>query len=156
MNKRKKNAIAALFIAVLAFCLFIFINSSLTAEQSSDISGIFSGAISRLLSMLGIAHTEYGVSFFVRKSAHFLGFSFIALLISMLIYKIKRSYTLLLLSLPICFAIALCDEFLIQASSAGRSPEWRDVLIDLCGALFAALLFALITYRKTKKGSETK
>jgi VanZ family protein len=42
-------------------------------------------------------------------------------------------------------AVALVDEFIVQASTEGRGPSFFDVLIDTSGAAVgAALIFGLL------------
>jgi VanZ family protein len=60
----------------------------------------------------------------------------------------------LIISPIISLLIAIVDEFVIQRNSSGRSPEWRDVLIDLSGATAAVLLITLLNLIKNKKGED--
>jgi VanZ family protein len=57
----------------------------------------------------------------------------------------------LVIAPTVTLAIAVFDEFVIQRISSGRSPEWRDVIIDLCGALLATAILSLRFFLKSKK-----
>ena len=149
MNKRKITAAAVSVAAAILFCFFLFYNSAQNADKSSQISDVFVNAVMPVLAFFGIECTSRTVSFYVRKSAHFLGY----FALTFLIYKVLKRFfkeKLALTTAPaISFCIALFDEFVIQRNASGRSPEWRDVLIDLCGTLTVILIIAVA--RKLKK-----
>ena len=154
MNKRKYIAAAVSVAAVIAFCLFLFGNSAQDASKSSQISGIFVDAIMPILAFMGIECEEITVSFYVRKSAHFLGYFALTLLVYALLSRFFKKRLALMLAPVASFMISLADEFIVQASASGRSPEWRDVLIDLLGALTATLVLSVLNILKRRKSDD--
>ena len=137
--------------AAIVFCLFLFFNSAQDATSSTEISNIFVDAIIPVLTFFGIVCDELTVSFYVRKSAHFLGYFALTLLLYSLFKRFVSKKLALVVSPLISLLIAIFDEFVIQRNSAGRSPEWRDVIIDLSGATVAMLLIVLVSKVKSKK-----
>ena len=94
----------------------------------------------------------------VRKGAHFLEYMLLGVLSAVdaifIAYAISRrsaifvSLSMLGTSL-LSFAVALVDEFVIQAKTDGRGPSWRDVGIDSAGAfagIMLCMMIFLITY----------
>ena len=85
----------------------------------------------------------------LRKMAHFGEFAVLALLYigDLLAFgfvscsqSLRASALAVFSAVPVCFLMAGIDEF-IQRFSAGRAPQFTDMLIDTAGALFAALCF---------------
>ncbi len=143
------TAAAVSVAAAILFCFFLFYNSAQDANKSAQISGIFVDMIMPLLAFFGIECKEPTVSFYVRKTAHFLGYFALTLLVYKVLKRFFKEKTSLIIAPTISFLVALFDEFVIQRNASGRSPEWRDVLIDLYGALTAILVIAVA--RKLKK-----
>lgn len=144
---KKYIFVAICSLAVLLWIGFIWSNSAQTGEESGETSSQVQEVINEIAESIGIEEpiSEHTV----RKSAHFTEYLVLALLIcidaALLSHACFVSYplhtTLLMLSaLPMGFAVALVDEFLIQASTDGRGPSFTDVLIDLGGAAVGALL----------------
>lgn len=154
INKRKTAAAAVSVAAAIAFCLFLFINSAQNADKSAQISDIFVDALMPIITFFGIECKEITVSFYVRKSAHFLGY----FLLDLLVYKVLKGFIgekrAIFLSPACTFFVSLFDEFLIQGAASGRSPEWRDVFIDLCGALTATLILYVRYIIKRRKSND--
>lgn len=148
MNKNRIIAITLTFFAVL-ITLFIFANSSKVAEESKQQSEGITEAIVEAADGCGVKLDSESVSFFIRKAAHFGEYFILAAVISSAIALMSVNKKLIFLSSVCCFAVALCDEFVVQSATAGRSPEMRDCIIDLCGALLAALTVYII---KKKRG----
>ncbi|MBQ9679104.1 MAG: VanZ family protein [Ruminococcus sp.] len=155
MGNRKSTA-ARIILTVLTVTAVaaIFYNSSLSAVESTEQSSPLTELINSFLSSLHIPLTlEETV---IRKAAHFTEYAVLGTLLTVTVhlYVKKRSRTLLL-ALPLGAVVAVCDE-LIQLFPAGRSCEVRDMLIDFCGILFAALIVTLIISniekRRNKKG----
>ena len=87
----------------------------------------------------------------VRKVAHFsiymlLGFCMINALEQS--FKTKRALNIIL-SIGVCFLYAISDE-IHQNFSAGRGPDFVDVIVDVCGSIIGTTLFLLffIFYNK--------
>ena len=150
MNKRKLTATAVSISVALAFCTFLFFNSAQDGNASARISDIFVRAISPLLDGLGIKYEPLEVSFYVRKIAHFLGYFALSLILLYLFKRFTDQKRAIIAAPIISLCVAIFDEFVIQGSTVGRSPEWRDVLIDLCGALTAVLMIIIAKAIKKK------
>lgn len=151
MNKSKIIAAVVSVAAAIVFCLFLFFNSAQDAITSTQISNIFVRAIIPVLTFFGIVCDELTVSFYVRKSAHFLGYFALSMLIYAALTRFVSKKKALVIAPTVTLAIAVFDEFVIQRISSGRSPEWRDVIIDLCGALLATAILSLRFFLKSKK-----
>lgn len=149
MNKRKITAASVSVAAAILFCFFLFYNSAQDADKSTQISDVFVNAVMPVLAFFGIECKELTVSFYVRKTAHFLGYFALTLLFYSVLSRFVTKKRALIIAPAFSFAIAVFDEFVIQRNSSGRSPEWRDVFIDICGALTAILVIAVA--RKLKK-----
>ena len=154
MNNRKLTVTLVSAAIVLAFCAFLFLNSAQDGDTSSKISEVFVDAIIPLLAFFGIESSIDTVTFYVRKLAHFLGYFALTLLLHSLLTRFVSKKLALIISPIISLLIAIVDEFVIQRNSSGRSPEWRDVLIDLSGATAAVLLITLLNLIKNKKGED--
>lgn len=159
-NKMTKKIPAALrFLPALAWYALIFWFSSKTAAASG---GQSSGLLGRLLDAASPSYGASGLqafavetlSFPVRKAAHmFLYFVLALLLLHALTHLKRRGPWKLsrsgLLTPALCAALAALDEY-HQTLVPGRSGEPRDVLVDLCGAILALGLWALV-FRSRRK-----
>lgn len=91
------------------------------------------------------------MEFYVRKAAHFSEYALFAvtLAIPFYVYGVRGGW-LFFWTVLICFGYACTDEY-HQTFSAGRSPQFRDVLIDTCGGFTGTLLShpILVLFRKT-------
>lgn len=125
------------FIPSFIVMILIFMFSSQTSHQSSNLSSTFMIFIQN---NLHIPLSEL----FIRKLAHV---SEYALLTYTLYYGFKHTGTQypILSTLLISFLYACSDEF-HQLFISGRSGQWLDVLIDTCGSLFTSIL--VFTYNK--------
>lgn len=151
MKRREKTAVTVAIVAVAAFCLFLFINSAQDGESSAKISGVFVDIIKAVLGFFGISCDDSAISFFVRKTAHFAGYFILSAIVSYFIYRFTKRKRFMAFSVIFSFATALCDEFIIQNAAEGRSPEWRDIAIDMSGASIAVCTVALCLFIKSKK-----
>lgn len=155
--KNKKLFCARLIFTLLSIAAVgaIFYNSSLNADDSQSQSDLVVGINNWLFGFLGLGYDE--ASFLVRKLAHFTEYAVLGALLSVTVYLyVHRRLRTLCMALPIGLAVAVCDE-LIQTASEGRSCEFRDVMIDFCGVLTAALAVQLVLYlrgRHKKEGNE--
>ena len=92
------------------------------------------------------------VEFFVRKAAHVLEYAVLAILLYRAfvhtVFQSRRALSagIVLLS---CAAYAASDEF-HQSFVPSRTASLRDVLIDVCGATLAVLLYWSIATRDRK------
>lgn len=145
MTKKKRVfAIVVCSFLLVFMTAFIFGNSLLVAEQSAANSGRFVPLIQKALSSIGFDAKADDVSFFIRKTAHFLEYFILGTLASLIITLSTEKRIYLTVSPLYCFLVAVVDEFVMQGMTEGRSPEWRDVLIDVCGAVLSAVLIITI------------
>lgn len=151
----KKRTPIFLAIAILLLIAFIFYNSAQDGEESSNASNFVTEIINGVLNFFGITADWKSLSHLIRKGAHFSEYFALGLLTSAFIACLSRKRIYISLSPLLAFAVAVCDEFLVQGATTGRSPQWSDVLIDLSGAITAAtfvvLALLLIARRKHKK-----
>ena len=127
-----------------AVICYIFFHSSLDAEESTVKSDSVMGWLDNILRFFGIdAELSEHV---IRKLAHFTEYSALGAMLCLTAFSyVRRRGRMLLIALPAGLAVAVCDE-LIQLGSAGRSCEVRDMLLDYCAVLTAALIVTLILY----------
>ncbi len=87
---------------------------------------------------------------YVRKTAHFMIFAVLAVLVYNLIaaYGIKRSKVVLIAAL-VCLAYAVSDE-IHQIYVPGRAGQVKDVLIDFSGSVSALGVVYLLFGRRVK------
>lgn len=112
--------------------LFILGNSLRDAAESEAQSTQIVELLRPLLE--GVHIPEQHWSHVVRKAAHFTEFAILGALFTWL-FRGRR----VLIPLLCCLGIAAADET-IQMFIPGRSGEFRDLLIDMAGALTAILV----------------
>ena len=147
---RKRLTVAILVLLTLTVVIFILFNSSLNGEQSSSQSGFFTNLAKSLLSLIGIRPQEEDLSHFIRKAAHFTEYFAFGALCCLLVKCTRLKRLAHLAPIP-AFVLAVCDEFIVQGATEGRSPQWTDVLIDTSGALTAVLFIAFIAFLRAEK-----
>lgn len=133
----KRLKIRQIVFAVLALlCMaVIFCFSADNSEESNEKSNFF---VEQLLEWIPSGVRE-NLSYIVRKTAHFTIYAVLGFLVSgIFIIPRKIFYTL-----SVCFLYACTDE-IHQYFVPGRACRFQDVIIDTSGALFGALIFALI------------
>ena len=155
MKKRSSRVFLALryiipILITVGWICFIFSNSLQNGEESGNQSHAVTEVINGVTESLGI---EQPISeSFIRTSAHFGEFAVLGLLLSadllclgFVFEKNRLGYRILYFSslIPICFSVALLDEF-IQKFSDGRAAQWEDVGIDTLGGFVSILTFAVI------------
>ena len=158
---KKKGKRITLTILVFCWMAFIFSMSAKNSTQSSNISGgftynILSMFFSQFRSIDKATQDSIveGLQFIVRKGAHFtayaiLGWLCFANLRSLNKFKLKSNF---LIALVISALYAASDE-LHQYFVPGRSCEFRDVMIDSCGALtgiIVVIIFSKIIQKLNK------
>ncbi len=154
-----KNRVCFAIFAIITvgFTAFIFSNSLQVAEESTQSSDYFVSAITALLDRLG-GFVDYDtLSFIVRKIGHFAEYTILALLASATIYFGFNKNVYLVFSPIYCLLTAIVDEFVCQRITEGRSPEWRDILIDSTGAILgtvAVLLLIILLKKRSRKGEK--
>ena len=88
---------------------------------------------------------------FIRKTAHFTEFFALAVTVAFPLYVYKiRGIFLIILGELFCVGVAFLDEY-SQSFVMGRSPSYRDVMIDSAGAFCGILIAWTVCYigRKT-------
>ena len=150
MTKKGRIALRVILTALSAAAVgFIFYNSSLDAVRSSEQSGSLLDSINAFLQSLGL-----GIELsdhFIRKTAHFVEYFVLGLLLSGTWYAYIGNRKKTLFLAPVCgLFVAVCDE-LIQLGSAGRSCEVADMALDFSAVICAALALTLILLAAQKK-----
>lgn len=149
--------VSVLFLVAVMAAIFYL--SAQDATESDETSGSF------IKTLIGIFYPKFksfsvskqaeivGIfSFWVRKTAHFsiyfsLGvFSFL----SVITYKSLKLSIRVFISCLICVLYSVSDE-IHQYFVAGRSCEFRDVLIDSCGALLAVFVSVYVLNKRKLK-----
>ena len=139
--------IIPVLLAVLMIAIFLL--SAQPADDSSLTSSHFAEFAVKVL-----FHHEYNtltpefikqavsaLTFIVRKTAHFSEYALLGFLWYLLLKNTKNG---IFLSLGMTFLYAVSDEF-HQMFVAGRSAQFRDVMIDTAGGLFGIIVaFILI------------
>lgn len=142
------------FLPAVLVAAMIFGFSAQDAEESSRLSTEVTTVIVQDVNQhlhMGWSAAQQAIKvliweFYVRKLAHFSEYALlgIALAIPMYAYRVRR-WKLPLSAGLICFLYAVLDEF-HQNFSYGRSPQFRDVIIDTCGAIVGILIGWLIAH----------
>ena len=159
--KRKVMIFILLTITVL-WLFFIFSNSADSGAESSSKSKAVQEIINRVIGYFGIegSVTEH----FVRKSAHFIEFAILGVLITLDMLVLNwipfpisdfRQLPRFLVPFIISFITAATDETL-QNFSENRGPSFKDVLIDSSGALTGILLLILLLLIISQKKKDSK
>ncbi|MBE6531578.1 MAG: VanZ family protein [Ruminococcaceae bacterium] len=154
-------------LVALIVLSFIWGNSAQTGQSSGALSAKVQEIINDILHTVGIRGSVS--HYFVRKAAHFseyMVFSAASALAVVYLFRVffkktvKVSLLSALIALPMSAIVALTDEFVIQANTAGRGPRLTDVLIDLGGAatgvllaIAAAYVFYAVRHRNANKNA---
>lgn len=149
MKKHRRTVIRVVLtlLSAAAVC-FIFYNSCQSADDSTVRSTGLREWINSVLRSWGVGWelTEK----FTRKTAHFVEFFVLGSLFSATIGAYLRRRRAVWLALPAGVLVAVCDE-LIQTTSAGRSGQLTDVLLDSAAVLAAVLAALLIRRLRARK-----
>lgn len=132
----KKKTI--LFICTLLI-LLIWLNSCVQGTLSNDLSAHVTSWVYDTFHLEGDFLTLH---VFIRKSAHFIEYTLLGIFISWLYFYIKQKKSFIVPFL-FSFLIACLDE-LIQYYTPMRNGQFKDVLLDMSGALFGISLFYII------------
>lgn len=154
---KKKGKIITLTILVFCWMAFIFSMSAKNSTQSSNISGEFTYNIlsmffSQFRSIDKATQDSIveGLQFIVRKGAHFTAYAILGGLCFANLRAFLKSNFLIVLVISALYAAS--DE-LHQYFVPGRSCEFRDVMIDSCGALtgiIVVIIFSKIIQKLNK------
>ena len=147
------------FLPALCMLYLIFYMSSQNGESSGsmsyELSKVIVLAYNKILSkgypneilnqLIGQIHP------FIRKTAHFTEFFCLAITITFPLYVYRlRGILLFLTSQIFCVIVAFLDEY-SQSFVLGRTPAFRDVMIDSAGAVCGIFIAHFLCYlgRKT-------
>ena len=143
-----KIAVIRIILAVLIVCTvaFIWSNSLETAEESSEMSSTVVEKVKPIIDPHDKIDDDVFVKI-VRKAAHFSEFALLGGEIYLFVITFKKITGKRLPSfiMPIGFAfvIAVTDE-LLQLTSAGRSCQFSDMMIDLAGIITGVVVVSLL------------
>ena len=137
----KKKHIQLIF--TILWTLFIFTQSLLPGNGSSEQSGFIVDVLYPLVSKIGITIQVNDFSFLIRKFAHFTEYFILGLLLCILYIEIIKPNKLWLIVIIHGAITALIDET-IQLFTPNRSGEVRDVLIDITGVIIGMILTKLV------------
>ena len=149
---KKKAKIIILTTITILWMVFIFSMSAKNATQSSNISGGFTYNVLntffgqfRAIDKTTQDSIVEGLQFIVRKSAHFLAYEILGVLcfesLSTLDKLSKKKTFFIALLISVLYAIS--DE-IHQYFVPGRACQFRDVMIDSCGALFGIAVIVIL------------
>lgn len=147
------------FIPALCMLYFIFHMSSQEGAASSTASYevsktlvlIYNRLFSKELSNEALNILIQQLHPLIRKTAHFAEFFALAVTVVFPLYVYKiRGFLLFFLAQVFCTGVAFLDEY-SQSFVLGRTPAYRDVIIDSAGAFFGIFFAWIICYigRKT-------
>lgn len=145
MNRR-----TILMILVFLWTLFIFAQSLLPGEVSSNQSGFIVDALYPLIQRLGINMGVDTFSFWIRKLAHFTEYFILGVLLFMT-YQHRFQTKMLLVIIFLQGLITASIDETIQLFTPNRSGEIRDVLIDVSGVMMATIVLLIITFSDKRK-----
>ena len=147
----KKRTIFILRCIPAILCMvLIFVLSSHTAVQSSEVSG---GLIASIAERIHPQFTHMSEAdqvlfiescqFAVRKAAHFSIFALLGMLLSWPVSIVVANCHVFPVSLLVSGLYAVSDE-IHQYFVPGRSCEIRDLMIDFCGAALGCAVYLLV------------
>lgn len=155
MNLMIKRIVFAILIIIN--CIVIFNFSAQNSEKSSETSGVVVNRVVDTITTVNKTAKKESlkdkVTFFVRKSAHFLIYTLLGVWLICFVNTFSitaRKSLLVCVILGMLYAIS--DE-IHQSFIGGRSAELRDVCIDTCGVLFGSFI-ALGLHRIAKNISK--
>lgn len=157
---KNKAKMIILTIAVILWMAFIFSMSAKNATQSSNISGGFTyNVLNTFFSKFRNIDTSTqdsiveGLQFIVRKGAHFFAYAILAGLCFVDLTTLEK------INKKKCFIVAMIISVIYATSDEihqyfvpGRACQFRDIIIDSCGAIFgiAVIIFLNIIIDKVK------
>lgn len=141
MSVRTRRGLTALLVVLLLFTLaFIWGNSLLDREQSTEVSTGLLDFLAPLLDALGLDSED---DHWLRKLAHFAEFALLGAELSLLLMLWDRmKISSMLATSAVCLSVAVVDEF-IQLFT-GRACQLSDVILDFSGSICAILFVYLL------------
>lgn len=138
MTKKRQVLLILLLILGVLWTVFIFSRSAKTVSESAKESGQVTSFLQMLLG--GLPISEH----LIRKLAHFAEYLILSLPLAGAALLLTRQW-LLAASWGYTVAVAVCDEFIVQAIS-GRGSRISDVLIDSAGSLLGVLFMVAVVW----------
>ena len=129
-----------------AVMILIFVHSAMDADTSLAESNWFTDLIEALFPG---AFSGESLTFFVRKTGHFMEYLLLGLTLRWGIGKLI-SRRPLLTAWVVGTAYAVTDE-IHQLFVPGRSCEFRDICIDAAGVLVGAVIMTLVMRARTRR-----
>ena len=142
--KNKRELIYWILLIIWMSVIFIMSN------QAASISDSQSGGIIDVLSKMGLdMNNIFGqlANFIVRKSAHFLEYMILALLVLNVLKLYFNMKQVVIITIVFVFLYACSDE-MHQLFVQGREGAIRDVIIDTCGGSTLVLIKLFVTCKK--------
>lgn len=156
----KKTIRIFAFLLLFVWMSVIFIMSAQPADKSSQISG---GVVSKLIAALFSkfdalspnqqANITNFITVVVRKSAHFLEYFVLGLLLQFVLSTFKNLGYKKIFCIAFGVLYAISDE-VHQYFVPGRACRLTDVLIDTAGVIVSVALISIILYCKKQKLGE--
>ena len=149
LYQRKKLWLSIFGVLSAAMMALIFYFSAFPAEESQEMSD---GVLALLVRVCGIfAPTEEKraaltalLALYLRKAAHFTEYTLLGCFLTLFFAGTQKTIPRAVLpALLVGIPYAGTDEW-HQLFIAGRSGEWRDVLIDAAGVAFGAALACVV------------
>ena len=153
MNRYKlqyNKRLVLLLVLTVLIVAFIWSNSCKSREESGAQSGAVTKFLQAILDPNGnIPETSF--HHFVRKTAHFVEFAILGLMVGGLLRAVCQQTGRAFFSLPVLviLLVAVLDEYI--QSFTGRGSAVADVILDFSGALTGLGVTLLTTFLKKKK-----
>ncbi|HHW31826.1 MAG TPA: VanZ family protein [Clostridiaceae bacterium] len=144
LSKRFDNKTLLLIITNIIWMGVIYYFSSQPANESSQISGVVTEFILKLLNIIFLGNIPQPLkqlitgSNIVRKAGHAVEFFILGVLVNLLVKRLKIKRSTAVASI-VCILYAISDEF-HQIFVSGRGPSVSDVLLDSISSVAAILL----------------
>ena len=145
MKNKRIHLTVSLSLIVLTVG-FIWINSALSGQDSSELSGRFRDLLEKVLTFL---HCPQSIEAFlldnIRKVAHFVEYAVIGLELAILWAGLEKGFQGFWNAWSTVLAIAVFDET-IQLFATSRGPQITDVLLDASGGTFSILIVYICAF----------
>ena len=148
---KRRQAVVFLILTVLLLG-FIWGQSLLPREASAGESGHVMSFLKPILDPKGRIDDD-AFHHYLRKAAHFAEYAALGFCVGGFVFALRwrRPALRIPASVGACAAAASVDEC-IQLFVPGRGGHVRDVLLDVCGAVFGAAVLALLAWLFRKYG----
>ena len=149
-NLRNHKGLILLTVLTVLIIAFIWNNSCKSGEESGAQSGAVTRFLQAILDPSGKI-PEPTFHHFVRKTAHFVEFALLGILIGGLFRTIAGQTGHAFFSLPVLLVllVAVLDEYI--QNFTGRGSAVTDVMLDFSGGLTGLGLTLLTAFLKKKK-----